>query len=114
MKKQPFCNFSLAGVSLTEFGLMIPAPFTQLQVDNSQIDSYTSWTLTVTVGGSDTKKANIAAFEALLYTSAQAASSYSNSSGIPAETFFNQFSKPESLYCISPDSFLTMKPSLRP
>ena len=38
MKKQPFCNFSLAGVSLTEFGLVIPAPFTQLQVYNSQID----------------------------------------------------------------------------
>jgi hypothetical protein len=70
MKKQPFCNFSLAGVSLTEFGLMIPAPFTQLQVDNSQIDSYTSWSLSVTVGGSANKKANIAAFEALLYSAA--------------------------------------------
>ena len=88
MKKQPFCNFSLAGVSLTEFGLMIPAPFTQLQVDNSQIDSYTSWTLTVTVGGSDTKKANIAAFEALLYSAAQKTAGYSNSSGIPVSFIF--------------------------
>ena len=88
MKKQPFCNFSLAGVSLTEFGLMIPAPFTQLQVDNSQIDSYTSWTLSVTVGGSANKKANIAAFEALLYSAAQKSAGYSNSSGIPVSFIF--------------------------
>ena len=88
MKKQPFCNFSLAGVSLTEFGLMIPAPFTQLQVDNSQIDSYTSWSLSVTVGGSANKKANIAAFEALLYSAAQKSAGYSNSSGIPVSFIF--------------------------
>ena len=88
MKKQPFCNFSLAGVSLTEFGLTIPAPFTMLEVYNSEIDSYTSWTLSVTVGGDANKKSNIAAFEALLYSAAQSASGYSNSSGIPVAFIF--------------------------
>lgn len=88
MKKQPFCNFVLAGVSLTEFGLMIPAPFTSLEVNNSEIDSYTSWTLNVTVGGNANQKMNIASFEALLYSAAQKASGYSNSSGIPVSFIF--------------------------
>ena len=88
MKKQAFCNFSLAGVSLTEFGLKIPAPFVSLEVFNSEIDSYTSWTLSVTVGGNSSQKMNIAAFEALLYSAAQKASGYSNSSGIPVSFIF--------------------------
>ena len=88
MKKQAFCNFSLAGVSLTEFGLKIPAPFTSLEVYNSEIDSYTSWSLSVTVGGTSSQKINIAAFEALLYSAAQKASGYSNSSGIPVSFIF--------------------------
>lgn len=88
MKRQPWCNFMLAGVSLTEYGLVIPAPFVSLELTNSEINSFTSWTLTITIGGDDQKKMNIAGFEALLYTSAQAAAGYSNSSGIPVSFMF--------------------------
>ena len=83
MQKQPWCNFMLAGVTLTEFGLKIPSPFVSLELTNSEISSFTSWTLTVTVGGDDTRGVNIASFEALLYSAAQSAASYSNASGIP-------------------------------
>ena len=65
----------LSGVSLTDFGLEIPSPFTSLQLSNSEIASVTSWTLNCIVGGDDKRKVNIAAFEALLYSAAQAASS---------------------------------------
>lgn len=88
MKRQPWCSFSLAGVSLTEFGLEIPSPFTSLQLSNSEISSVTSWTLNCIVGGDDKKKANVAAFEALLYSAAQAASSYSDSQGVPVAFSF--------------------------
>jgi len=88
MKKQPWCNFVLAGVSLTEFGLAIPSPFTSLELSNSQITSMTSWTLVCTVGGDTSKKVNASAFEALLYSAAQSASSYSNASGIPVSFAF--------------------------
>lgn len=88
MKRQAFCNFVLAGVSLTEFGLKIPAPYTALEVTNSEIDSYTSWVLNVTVGGSANQKMNVAAFEALLYSAAQKAAGYNNSSGIPVSFIF--------------------------
>jgi hypothetical protein len=88
VKIQPFCNFLLAGVSLTDFGLMIPSPFTSLELSNSEVASMTSWTLSCVVGGDDTKKVNAAAFEALLYTSAQAADKYPNSSGIPVSFMF--------------------------
>lgn len=88
MFRLPFCNFSLAGVSLTNYGLKIPSPFCHLTLNNSQIQSFTSWTLTVTVGGDASKKANIAAFEALLYSAAQDASKYANSSGIPVSFMF--------------------------
>ena len=88
MKKQPWISFSLAGVSLTDFGLKIPSPFSKLEMNNSEIASFSSWTLTVIVGGDSHKKSNIAAFEALLYTSAQAASKYPNSSGIPVAFSF--------------------------
>ena len=48
----------------------------------------TQWTLEVIVGGDDKRRINISAFEALLYTSAQNASNYSNSSGIPVSAIF--------------------------
>lgn len=82
MLKQPWLSFSLGGVSLTEFGLEIPSPLTSLTLNNSQISSMTSWTLTVNVGGDDRRKINVSAFEALLYSSAQS-SSYAKASGIP-------------------------------
>lgn len=82
MLKQPWLSFSLGGVSLTEFGLEIPSPLTSLSLNNSQISSMTSWTLTVNVGGDDRRKINISAFEALLYSSAQS-NSYAKASGIP-------------------------------
>ena len=88
MKKQPFCSFTLAGVSLTDFGLMIPSPFTSLELANSEITSFTSWTLNVSVTGSDKRKMNISAFEALLYSAAQEANQYANSSGIPVSFMF--------------------------
>lgn len=88
MKQQPFCNFVLAGLSITEFGLSIPSPFTSLELSNSEIASMTSWTLSCVVGGDATRKVNIAAFEALLYTAAQAASSYPEASGIPVSFMF--------------------------
>lgn len=88
MLRQPFCNFSLAGVSLTDFGLEIPSPFCSLELSNAQITSFTSWTLNVIVGGDSSKKSNVAAFEALLYSSAQAANKYTSSSGIPVSFMF--------------------------
>lgn len=88
MKKQPFVNFTLAGVNLTDFGLSIPSPFSALELGNSQFNSCTSWTLTCTVGGDSSKKVNIAAFEALLYSAAQAANQYPTSSGIPVSFVF--------------------------
>ena len=88
MKKQPWCSFILAGMSLTDYGLEIPSPFSSLELSNSEIASFTSWTLRCTVGGDSSKKVNIAAFEALLYSAAQAASSYPNASGVPVSFAF--------------------------
>lgn len=88
MKKQHWCSFSLSGVSLTDFGLEIPSPFASLNLSNSEISSVTSWTLSVVIGGDDKKKANVAAFEALLYSAAQAASSYADSQGVPVAFAF--------------------------
>lgn len=88
MKKQPFANFTLAGVSITEFGLTIPSPFVSLELSNSEIQSMTSWTLQCSVTGDASKKVNISAFEALLYSAAQSASQYPNSSGIPVSFMF--------------------------
>lgn len=88
MKRQAWVNFSLAGVSLTEFGLEIPSPFASLQLNNSQVTSFTSWSLNVTVGGDTKRKVNIAAFEALLYSAAQSADGYKNSEGIPVSFMF--------------------------
>ena len=87
MKKQPWVSFMLSGMSITEFGLKIPSPFCSLELSNSEIASYTSWKLQLTVGGSDTRKINIAAFEALIYQAAQA-DSYANASGIPVSFMF--------------------------
>lgn len=88
MKKQAWCNFMLAGVSLTEFGLKVPSPFCSLELHNSEISSFTSWTLNVIVGGDASKGVNVSAFEALLYSSAQSAAKYKNSSGIPVSFMF--------------------------
>ena len=88
MKKQPWCSFLLAGVSLTDYGLEIPSPFISLELSNSEIDSFTSWTLSIVVGGDRNRKMNVAAFEALLYSSAQSAYSYANASGIPVSFMF--------------------------
>lgn len=85
---QPFCSFTLAGMSLTDYGLEIPSPFCSLELSNSQITSFTSWTLNVIVAGDDKKKSNIAAFEALLYSAAQEANKYPDSSGIPVSFMF--------------------------
>ena len=74
MKRQPIVNFSLAGVSITSFGFQVPSPFCSLELTNSEITTFTSWTLKCTVGGDDKKKVNIAAFEGLLYSAAQASS----------------------------------------
>ena len=88
MKKQCFVNFLLAGISLTDFGLKTPSPFCSLELHNSEITSFTSWTLNITVGGDAAKGVNVAAFEALLYSSAQSAYSYKSSSGIPVSFMF--------------------------
>lgn len=88
MQQNPFCNFILSGVSLTEFGLEIPSPFTSLELANSEISSATSWTLNCIVGGDDKRKINIAAFEALLYSAAQESNEYADSSGVPVSFAF--------------------------
>lgn len=88
MLRNCFCNFMLAGISITEYGLMIPSPFASLELSNSQVSSMTSWTLKCIVGGDDRRKINIAAFEALLYSAAQSAAGYENSSGIPCSFNF--------------------------
>lgn len=88
MKKQPWVSFSLANVSFTDFGLKIPSPFASLEINNSEINSFTSWTLNLTIGGSESRGVNIAAMEALLYSSAQSADMYGNSSGIPVAFSF--------------------------
>ena len=74
MKQQSFCNFLIAGVSLTDYGLKIPSPFVSLTLDESQIDSMTSWTLNCSISGDSSISANIAAMEALLYSAAQSSS----------------------------------------
>ena len=88
MKKQPWFSFNLANISLTHFGLVIPSPFITLTLNNSQITSFTNWTLEIIVGGDQAKKSNIAAFEALLYSAAQAADKNTTSSGIPVSFAF--------------------------
>lgn len=88
MYKQPWVSFQLAGVSLTDFGLEIPSPFASLELSNSEVTSMTSWTMKCIVGGDSTKKVNVAAFEALLYSAAQAASAYPEASGIPVSFSF--------------------------
>lgn len=87
MYRQPWCSFSLAGVSLTDYGLKIPSPFSSLTLTNSQITSMTSWELTIQVGGDSDNKINIAAFEALIYQSAQQ-SDVSTSAGVPVTFSF--------------------------
>ena len=87
MKKTSFCNITLSGISLNEYGLVIPSPFCALELNNSEVDSYTSWTLKVNIGGDASKKVNVAAFEALIYSASQTAG-YTNASGIPVSFIF--------------------------
>ena len=88
MKVQSFCNFIFAGVSLTDYGLTIPSPFTSLKLSNAQINSMTSWELTVNIAGDDSKQVNSSAFEALIYSAAQSSYAYNNASGIPVSFMF--------------------------
>ena len=88
MKRQPICNFTLAGMSITDYGWEIPSPFCSLELTNSEITSFTSWRLKCVVGGDNKKRVNVAAFEGLLYSAAQESSAYNNSSGIPVSFMF--------------------------
>ena len=88
MLKMPFCNFILGGVSINEYGLEIPSPFTSLTLSNAETTSMTSWELKCTVGGDSRRKVNVAAFEALLYSAAQSSYGYDNASGIPVSFLF--------------------------
>ena len=88
MHQNPWVSFSLANVSLTDFGLEIPSPFCSLSLANSEVASMTSWTLRVVVGGDASRKVNVAAFEALLYSAAQSASSYPAAQGVPVAFAF--------------------------
>ena len=83
MLKQPFVSFSLAGVNLCEFGLLIPSPFCSLSITNAQIQSFLSWELKVIVVGDANKQANIAAFEALLYSASQSAAVSGTAQRVP-------------------------------
>lgn len=87
MKKQCFTSISLAGVPINEYGLKVPSPFCSLEIANSEITSYTNWTLNIVVGGDSAKKVNIAAFEALIYSAAQT-DGYANASGVPVSFMF--------------------------
>ncbi len=87
MKKQPFCTFVLAGSTITRFGLTIPSPFCSLTLHNSETDNYTSWELNITVGGDSSRRVNVAAFEALIYSASQT-KGYNNASGIPVSFMF--------------------------
>lgn len=87
MHKQPICNFVLGGINLCEFGAAIPSPFSSLYITNSEVDNYTAWELTVTIGGDVSRQMNVAAFEALIYTAAQT-KGYNNASGIPVSFLF--------------------------
>ena len=88
MYKQPFVAFSISGVDLCDFGLRIPSPFCTLSVNNAQISSFLSWELKVIVVGDDRKLSNIAAFEALLYSSSQAATKVDNAQRVPVSFMF--------------------------
>lgn len=88
MKKNPFVNFVLSGISLTEFGLKIPSPLCSIELENSEITSMTSWTLVCTVTGEEETRVNVASFEALLYSAAQASAGYDNTTGIPVSFNF--------------------------
>lgn len=87
MKLQPWCSATLAGVSITHWGLVIPSPFCSLTINNSESDNYANWELVITVGGDSSRQVNIAAFEGLIYSASQA-KGYANASGIPVSFMF--------------------------
>lgn len=88
MIRQPFCSFTIAGVSLTDYGLEIPSPFCSLSLTNAEIHSFTSWELKVTVVGDERKRSNIAAFEALLYSASQDSHKYQTAQRVPVSFMF--------------------------
>lgn len=88
MKRQPICNFMLAGMSITDYGWKIPSPFCSLELSNSEVTSFTSWRLKCVVSGDNKKQVNVASFEGLLYSAAQESAAYNNSSGIPVSFMF--------------------------
>ncbi|MCD8211642.1 MAG: hypothetical protein LUC17_01270 [Oscillospiraceae bacterium] len=88
MKKQPWINFILAGTDITSFGFLIPSTFTKLSLSSAEITSATSFTLYCTIGGDYRKQVNVAAFEALLYSAAQASYTDNDCSGIPVSFAF--------------------------
>lgn len=88
MNRQAWVSFSLAGVSLTHFGLVIPSPFASLEMSNSEVSSFSSWTLRCVIGGDANKNVNVASLEALLYSAAQAADASGDSSGVPVSFAF--------------------------
>ena len=87
MKKQAFCSVVLAGVSLSQYGMKIPSNFVSLVLDSAEQSSMTSFTLNCVVGGDSANEINIAGFEALIYSAAQA-SAGGNSAGIPISFMF--------------------------
>jgi len=88
MLRQPFVSFSIAGISLTDFGLKIPSPFCSLSITNAQFQSFLSWELRATIVGDAKKQVNIAAFEALLYSASQASAAYSTAQRVPVSFMF--------------------------
>lgn len=70
---------------MNDYGLKIPSPFSNLTLNNSEIDSMSSWELNIVVGGDSTNEINIAAFEALIYSAAQASL---GTAGIPVSFMF--------------------------
>lgn len=88
MKRQTWLSFSLAGKSLSDYGLQIPSPIASLNLTNSELSSFTQWTLRCNIGGDSNKKVNVASLEALLYSAAQSASTVEGSTGVPVSFAF--------------------------
>ena len=88
MLRSPFASVVVAGVNLSSFGMLIPSPLSKLSIENSEVASMTSFTIRCVIGGDDRRKINVAAFEALIYSAAQASEAEANSSGIPISFAF--------------------------
>ena len=88
MLRSPFASVVVAGVNLSSFGMLIPSPLSKLSIENSEVASMTSFTIRCVIGGDDKRKINVSAFEALIYSAAQASEAEANSSGIPISFAF--------------------------